>query len=110
MPYQVRKNTSVPVHVHPADYVDEYSDTTTLDDDDFVVRIWYEGTEDGSLPATLNFVQIGTSGEYRATVTFAETGFWVLEVRIADPYTQIYREEYEVVEVTSSSILRGRAI
>lgn len=106
----VRKAVPAALHVHPTDPLDEYSDYSGLAAEDFSVRVWKEGALDAGVAAATTFSEVGATGEYRSQVTFPSIGFWVVEVRIGTPLQQIYREEYEVVEVTANDTLRGRVI
>ena len=111
MASQVKVNTAIDLFVHPTDPVDEYSDYTTLTADDFTVRVWDGDALDEDVADAVTFSQVGTTGEYHATVTFPTIGFWSVEIRVASPLNQIYREEYEVKTYDSDELaLRGRAL
>jgi hypothetical protein len=58
----------------------------------FTATLWNDGVVSA---VSVNIVEIGTSGEYRATFTPDQMGFWVLEIAI--PYNeQVWSGEFDV--------------
>ena len=70
----------------------------------FTASLWKDGTA-SAIPVTI--VEIGSTGEYLASFTPDDLGFWVLDI-LVDYNKDIFSESYDVVaEATSEALFNA---
>lgn len=105
---QVRLDTPAQTQFHPVDPVDEYTKVSGLVDGDFTKTAWKDGVV--TVPATFTIAEVGTTGEYAATLSFAEEGHWNIEIRLGGEYDQEWIEEFKVSRFLPDDAVQGRAL
>ena len=58
----------------------------------FTKRLWKDGAVDSE---TITIAEIGSSGEYKASFTPDDVGFWLMEITI-DYNDEVWQGQYEV--------------